>query len=82
MASDGPRAAAEYAAALASRAGPNRFEPETGKLYIGDRVEARIALGQLADGTWTVDIETLCMRPPTAEEASPYPTPGLDEATG
>lgn len=82
LASDGARAEAEYAAALVSRVGPNRFEPETGKLYIGDRVEARIALTQLSDGTWTIDNETLCHRPVPPELASPYPTPSLDEVTG
>ena len=51
-------------------------------MFIDDRIEARIFLTQPADGTWTVDNEMLCMRLPSPELASPYPTPGLDEVTG
>lgn len=81
LAADGAREQSEYAQAL-SRTGPTRFEPDTGKLYIDDRVEARIALVQLADGTWTVDNQMLCGLPVSPELASPYPTPGLDEVAG
>lgn len=79
LAADGAREQSEYAEALASTTGPTRFEPDTGKLYIDDKVEARIALVQLADGTWTVDSEMLCHRPVPPELVSPYPTPGFDE---
>lgn len=63
LVADGARAEADYAEALASRTGPDRFEPQTGHLYINDRIEARITLAQLADGTWTVENEMLCHRP-------------------
>jgi hypothetical protein len=82
LAADGAHDESRYADALNSRTGPDRFEPETGTLFINDRIEARIFLTKLADGTWTVDNEMLCMRPPSPELASPYPTPGHDEVTG
>ena len=82
LAADGAHDESVYADALNSRTGPDRFELETGTLFIDDRIEARIFLTQLADGTWTVDNEMLCMRPPSPELASPYPTPALDEVTG
>jgi hypothetical protein len=82
LAADGAHDESVYADALNSRTGPDRFELETGTLFIDDRIEARIFLMQLTDGTWTVDNERLCMRPPSPELASPYPTPGLDGVTG
>ena len=82
LAADGAHDESLYADALNSRRGPDRFEPETGTLFINDRIEARIFLTKLADGTWTVDNEMLCMRPPSPELASPYPTPSHDEVTG
>jgi hypothetical protein len=78
LAADGARTEAEYANAIASPTGPDRFEPTTGTLYMDDRIEARIALAQLADGTWTVDNETLCGRPVPPALASPDPTPEVD----
>ncbi len=82
LAADGAREQPEYAEALASRTGPTRFDPHTGKLYIDDRLEARITLVQLADGTWTVDNLMLCGRRVSPELASPYPTPSPDEVAG
>jgi hypothetical protein len=73
LAADGAHSEDEYAEALASPTGPNRFEPDTGTLYIGDKVEARITLVQLADGIWTVDNEMLCGRPVQPALASPPP---------
>jgi hypothetical protein len=78
LAADGAHSEPEYAEALALRTGPNRFEPDSGTLYIDDKIEARITLTQLADGTWTVDNEMLCGRPVPPALASPYPTPSLD----
>jgi hypothetical protein len=78
LAADGAHSEAEYAEALASRTGPNRFDADMGTLYIDDMVEARITLAQLADGTWTVDNQMLCGRPVPLSLASPYPTPSLD----
>ena len=78
LAADGAHPEDEYAEALASPTGPNRFEPDTGTLYIDDKIEARITLVQFADGTWTVDNEMLCGRPVQPALTSPYPTPGFD----
>jgi hypothetical protein len=78
LAADGARSEYEYAEALASRTGPNRFELDTGTPYIENKIEARITLVQLADGTWTVDNELLCGRLVQPALASPDPTPGLD----
>jgi hypothetical protein len=80
LATDGAREQSEYADALASRSGPTRFEPDTGNLYIDDEIEARIALTQIADGTWTIDSEMLC-EPATTQLPSPGPTPS-DEVAG
>jgi hypothetical protein len=80
LAADGPHDESVYAEALASRTGPDRFEPETGELYVDDRIEARITLTELADGTWSVDNELLCHRPVPRELASPYPTPGANDS--
>lgn len=77
LAADGPLPESDYARALASRAGEDRYDLDTGKLFVRGMVETRIALRQLADGTWTIDNLHQCMRPPSPEEASPYPTPGL-----
>jgi hypothetical protein len=82
LAADGERGQSDYAEALASRTGPTRFEPDTGELYIDGRIEARIALVQLTDGTWAVDNVMLCGRTVSSDLASPYPTPGLDEVAG
>jgi hypothetical protein len=75
LAEDGPLDESAYARALASRAGQDRYEPSTGKLFIDGWIEAKIVLTQLADGTWTLANLQQCMRPPTPEEASPFPTP-------
>jgi hypothetical protein len=75
LAADGARTEAEYTDALRSTAGPNRFDPESGKLYINGQVEAQVAPTQPGDGTWAVDDVLLCGRPVPPELASPYPTP-------
>ena len=71
LAADGAHSEADYAEALVLRTGPDRFELDTGTLYIDNRIDARITLAQLADGTWTIDNEMLCMRPvpPELEDA-------------
>jgi hypothetical protein len=78
-AADGARTESEYREAVASRTGPDRFEPDTGLLHIDDKIEAQISLVRLNDGTWTIDNETLCHGPVPSELASPYPTPSPDE---
>lgn len=75
LAADGDQAASEYAEAIASRTGPTRYEPETGEVFIADKVEAEIQLEQLSDGTWAASRLTLCGRPVPPELSSPYPTP-------
>jgi hypothetical protein len=75
LAADGARTEAEYADALDSMAGPDRFDPESGKVYIHGQIEAQIALTQLDDGTWTIDNLQLCGPPVPPEFASRYPTP-------
>lgn len=74
LAGDGALDRADYAAALSSRVGPSRYEPETGKIYVDGRIHAQLGLTQLADGTWATDNLTLCMRSPRL--TSPFPTPG------
>jgi hypothetical protein len=76
IAGDGALDRADYAAALSSRVGSSRYEPKTGKIYVDGRIQAQLALTQLADGTWATDNLTLCMRSPSPRLASPFPTPG------
>jgi hypothetical protein len=63
LAADGAQTEAEYSEALDSMAGPDRFDPESGKVYIHGQIEAQIALTQLDDGTWTIDNLQLCGPP-------------------
>jgi hypothetical protein len=75
LAADGIKDRSAYEAALASREGPSRYDPETGDLYIDDQVVARLSVTELPDRTWTLAEVSLCMRPVDPEIASPYPTP-------
>ena len=76
LAGDGALDRADYAEALGLWVGPSRYEPETGRIYVDGRIQAQLALTQLADGTWATDNLTLCMRSPSPRLASPFPTPG------
>jgi hypothetical protein len=69
---DGAERGDELLAALASRGGPDRYVPETGKLYIDDQVQAQLRPMQLSDGTWSVGATAVCGAP---AEAPPAPTP-------
>lgn len=80
LAADGQRTEAEFAGAIASRIGPDRYDPGTGRIYVEDRVEVEIALTQLDDGTLTLGRMTFCGRPVPPELASPYPTPFPEDA--
>lgn len=79
LAADGDQARSEYAEAIASRTGPTRYEPETGRIFIYDKVEVQLRFDQLPDGTWTPSEVTLCGPPVPPELASPYPTPAADD---
>jgi len=82
LGADGQRTEAEYAAAIASRQGPNRYDPETGRIYIDDRVEVQLHFEPLDDRTWTPTEVVLCGPPVPPELSSPYPTPTTDGASG
>jgi hypothetical protein len=77
LAREGPLEQAAYEAAMTSREGPTRYEPDTGKVFVDGNVYADVAFTQLADGTWAIDNMTSCMRPPSRQAASPFPTPGV-----
>lgn len=79
LAEDGTYSRDEYVAAITSRTGSDRFDPETGELFLDDQLQAVIVTEQLTDGTWAVGRVESCRRPPTPEEESPYPTPATDE---
>jgi hypothetical protein len=75
LARDGAQDRSEYAAAINSRTGPTRFDPETGQIYIDDMVEAQLQFQQLDDGSWAAAEVVICGPPVPPELASPYPTP-------
>jgi hypothetical protein len=75
LAREGAHDRSEHAVAISSRSGPTRFDPETGRIYIDDRVEVQLQFQQL-DGTWAAAEVVICGRPAPPELASPYPTPG------
>lgn len=79
LAADGERTQSEYAEAIASRTGPNRYEPDTGRIYLDDRVEVQLNFEQLPDRTWTPSEVIICGPPAPADLASPYPTPISDD---
>jgi len=81
FAADGDQAASEYAAAVASSSGPTRYEPDTGRLFIEDKVEVQLRFEQLPDGTWTPSEVTICGPSAPPDLASPYPTP-VDDTDG
>jgi hypothetical protein len=65
-----------YLAALKSESGPNRFEPDTGRLWIDDQVRVEMFAAQLDDGTWAVGTARYCM--PLPEQQSPGVTPSVE----
>lgn len=77
LAADGTRSEDEYVEAMSSTKGSNRFDTQSGKVFIDDRVEAQVSLAQLNDGTWTAGSIRLCGRPvpPGVAMSGPYVTP-------
>lgn len=75
LAAEGTRSENEYAEAMSSEVGRDRFEGQSGRVFIDDRVEAQVGLARLDDDTWTVAHVRLCGGPVPPELASPYPTP-------
>lgn len=70
-----------YLVALGNRAGPDRLDPETGRLWVNGWLRMEMASPtRLADGTWVVLSYTVCSPPPPAG-TSPGPTPS-PEPTG
>jgi len=78
LADAGERTESEYADAIASRSGPDRYEPDTGKIVIKDKVEAQLAIEQLNDKSWAPALLTICGPSAPAEPPTPSPTPGAD----
>ena len=74
QATDGMLEGDRYLEALGSRSGPTRYDPETGELFIDDRIYARFVASPLGDGTWVVGQITNCSPPPPGGN-SPGPTP-------
>ncbi|MFN8233521.1 MAG: hypothetical protein U0V56_08650 [Actinomycetota bacterium] len=69
-----------YLAALRSESGPDRFEPDTGRLWIDDQVRVEMFAAQLDDGTWAVGMARYCM--PLPEQQSPGLTPSAEPSDG
>lgn len=78
LSADGDQTRSDYATAVASRTGPTRYEPATGRIFIADKIEVQLQFEQLSDGTWTPSEVTLCGRPVSPALTSPYPTPAND----
>lgn len=80
LSGDGLLSREKYLTALPSSSGESRYDASTGRLYVEGVLHAEMVLTQIPDGSWGVQTLTYCMRPPTAKEASPFPTPSI--ATG
>ena len=76
FAQDGIGPESSFVAALESRSGPTRYEPETGLLFIDGKIRAQVLPTRLDDGTWSIGSATVCG--PPAGEQEPGPTPSLN----
>ena len=63
-----------YRTAMARSFGPDRLEWPSGTLYIDDAIVAEITVTRLSDQTWSAYARSLCMRPPSPSNASPFPS--------
>jgi hypothetical protein len=79
LVADGDRSRSEYAEAIGSKTGPTRYETETGRVFMDNKIEAQLRFAQLLDGTWATSELRLCGPPVRPEVASPYPTPAANE---
>lgn len=79
LSADGVADAAQISAAMASREGSDRFDPDTGSIIIEGELVAQVGVTQLQDGTWVVVSTRYCSPPPAVEHPSGA-TPTTSEA--
>ena len=52
-------------AAFDSRTGPDRYEPESGRLFVADQLQAEFGVEELSDGSLAVASVAYCSEPPS-----------------